>query len=150
MPAVGRKTKFRRHRARASSARVFSRLAVLLAAFALFAQLTALPYHNPQAQPDLASVAAALKATFGDSAVLCVHTADDASSTSPERRPGHCGDGCPLCQFAAQAALLDAPAPSLPARFDVAAAPLTAHADFGWKEPRPSGFAQARAPPLEV
>ena len=151
MPVAGGKTTLRRRGARAASARVFPRLAVLLAAFALFAQLMALPYHHPQARPDMASVAATLRATFGDSAVLCAQADDDASPTSPERRQGHCDDGCPLCQFAAQAVLLVAPTPpSLPARLDAGAAPLTARADFAWEKPRPTGFAQARAPPDEV
>ncbi|MGO4871034.1 MAG: DUF2946 family protein [Roseiarcus sp.] len=123
---------------------------MLLAAFALFAQLAALPYHHTDARPDLSSVAASLKAQFGDSAVLCAQADDDASSTAPERRHGHCDDGCPLCQFAAQAVLLIAPAPSLPARIDVAATPLTERADFERPEPRPTAFAQPRAPPIEV
>ncbi len=134
----------------ALSARVFSRISVLLAALALFAQLTALPFHHAEARPDPASIAATLKATFGDSAILCAHVDDDASSTSPERRQGHCDDGCPLCQFAAHAVALVAPTPSLPERLEVAAAPFTARADFGWEKPSPTGFAQPRAPPLEV
>ncbi len=147
--AAGKTTK-RRGGARAPSSRALSRLAVLLAAFALFAQLMALPYHHANARPDTASVAATLKATFGDSAFLCAQAGDEASSTSPERRQGHCDDGCPLCQFAAQAVLLVAPAPALPARLDGAHEPPTAHADFDWDKPRPTGFAQPRAPPLEV
>jgi hypothetical protein len=147
---AGGKTTKRRSGARTLSSRVFPRLAVLLAAFALFAQLMALPYHHAEARQDPASVAAALRATFGDSAILCVATDDDMSSTSPERRQGHCDDGCPLCQFAAQAVALVAPTPSLPARVDVAAAPFTARADFDGKKPSPTGFAQPRAPPLEV
>ncbi len=150
VPVAARKTTFRRRGRRGALARALPRLAVLLAAFALFAQLLALPYHRAGAQPDLTSVAATLKATFGQSAVLCAQADDETSSTSPERRQGHCDDGCPLCQFAAQAALLVSPTPSLPARFDIAAAPLTARADFGWARPSPIRFAQPRAPPREV
>jgi len=130
--------------------RAFARFAVLLAAFALFAQLAALPYHHPDARPDLANVAATLKAQFGDSAVLCAQLDDDASSTAPERRQGHCDDGCPLCQFAAQAVFLIAPAPSLPARVDVAAAPATVRADFERPKLSPTAFAQPRAPPRQA
>lgn len=148
--AAAGKTVKRRSGARAPSSRAFPRLAVLLAAFALFAQLIALPYHHAIARSDIASVAATLKATFGDSAILCAQADDEASSTSPERRQGHCDDGCPLCQFAAQAVLLVPPAPSLPARFEVAAAPLTPRADFARGKPSPTGFAQPRAPPFEV
>ncbi len=147
--ARGKTTK-RRGGAGALSARAFSRLAVLLAALALFAQLVALPIHHAEARQDLASVAATLKATFGDSAILCAHVDDDASSNSRERRSGHCDDGCPLCQFAAHAVALAAPTPSLPARLKVAAAPFTTRADLDWKKPSATGFAQPRAPPLEV
>ncbi len=144
------KSTFRRGGARALSARVFPRLAVLLAAFALFAQLMALPYHHADARPDRSSVVVTLRAEFGDTAVLCVQAADDALPSLPERRQGHCDDGCPLCRFAAQAVALAAPAPSLPARVEVAAAPFPARTDFIRDQPAPTGFAQARAPPLEV
>lgn len=136
----------RRDGAPAWSARVLSRLAVLLAAFALFGQLFALPYHRADARPDLSSLAAALKAEFGDGAILCAQ-ADDTVPGSPQRRQGHCDDACPLRQFAAQSVLLAAPAPSLPARVEVAAAPMKAHADFDAENPGPTGVAQARAPP---
>lgn len=150
MPVARGKTTKRRGGGRTLCARVLPRLAVLLAAFALFAQLTALPFHHAEARPDPASVAATLKATFGDSAILCVAADEDISSTAPERRHGHCDDGCPLCQFASQAVFLAPPAPSLPARVEAAATPLTARADYDWKKPSASGFAQARAPPIEV
>jgi hypothetical protein len=146
--AEGKTTK-RRDGASALSARVFSRLAVLLAAFALFAQLVALPYHRADARPDLSSLAAALKAEFGDSAIPCAQ-ADDPLPGSNERRQGHCDDACPLCQFAAQTVLLAAPAPSLAARVEVAAAPMRAHADCVGENPGPTGVAQARAPPAQA
>ena len=143
--AEGKTTK-RRDGASALSARVFSRLAVLLAAFALFAQLVALPYHRADARPDLSSLAAALKAEFGDSAIPCAQ-ADDPLPGSNERRQGHCDDACPLCQFAGHSLLLAAPAPSLPARVEVGAAPMRAHSDLVADNRGPTGAAQARAPP---
>jgi hypothetical protein len=147
---AAKKARGRRRGARALSAHAFPRLAVLLAAFALFAQLMALPYHHAEARPDLSSVAATLRAEFGDSAVLCAQADDDAFSSSPERGQGHCDDGCPLCRFAAQAVLFVAPPPSLPARVEVAEAPLRARADCVSEKPSPTGFAQPRAPPFEV
>ena len=151
MSAAGRRTTSRRRGVRALSARDFPRLAVFFAAFALFAQLIAPPHaDSPYAGQDTAGVVETLKATFGDSAVLCAHADDGAASTSPERRRDRRPENCPLCGFAAQAVLFVAPAPSLPERLDIGAAPLTARAEFGWRKPRPIGFAQARAPPLEV
>jgi hypothetical protein len=145
------KTNRRRAVARPLYLLAFPRIAVLLAAFALVAQLTALPYHHPQSQSDVSSVAATLKATFGDAAVLCVQADGDSSSNTPERHhQGHCDDGCPLCQFAAQTVLFVAVGPTLPARVGVPAAPLMPLADFGGTRTRPTGFAQARAPPIEV
>jgi len=121
----------------------------LIAALALFAQLLALPYHHPQTRPDLAAVAASLKATFGDAATLCVQ-ADDATPSAPERHQNPCDVGCPLCQFAAQTALLEAPPPALPERLALAGAPLLPPADFAPARPSSNPFAQPRAPPLEA
>jgi hypothetical protein len=137
-------------RKRGDAARALPRVAVLLAAFALFAQLLALSYHHAEARPDLSRVAATLRAEFGDSAVLCAQADDEAYSSSPERRRAHCDDGCPLCRFTAQAVLFVAPTQSLPERLEVAAVPLRPRADFVREKPAPTGFAQARAPPLEV
>lgn len=131
-------------RRRVRPARAPSRIATLLAAFAVFAQLVALPYHHPSARHDLAAVAAELKATFGPTAVLC--TQSDESST-PGRQHVGCDVGCPLCQFASYAALLEAPPPALPERLAIVAGPPPAHRDF--LRPRASAirFAQPRAPP---
>lgn len=127
--------------------RTFSRFATLLAAIAVFVQLVALPYHHPQAGHDLAAVAAELKATFGDAAVLCTQ-ADDSSPTTPDRQHDGCDLGCPLCQFASHALLLEAPPPALPERLAIVAGPPPARADF--LRPRESAirFAQPRAPPF--
>jgi len=123
------------------------RLATLLAAFAVFAQLAALPYHHrSSARNDLAAVAAELKATFGPAAVLCTQS-EDPSSPAPERRQGDCDASCPLCQFASHAVLLDAPPPAMPERLAIAGGPPPPHDHF--LRPRASAirFAQPRAPP---
>ena len=118
---------------------------MLLAALAVFAQLIALPYHHPSAQHDLASVAAELKATFGPAAVLCTQS-DDPSSPTPEHQQGGCDAGCPLCQFASHAVLLEAPPPALPERLAIIDGPPPTHGDF--LRPRASAirFAQPTRP----
>ncbi len=135
--------------------RTFSRLAVLVAALALFGQLLALPYHHPfrggagQKEAAQREAVAFLKATFGDAAALCV-TVDDDGPAAPEPRHHH-GDGdCPLCQFGAQTVLFAAPAPTLPERIDVAAAPLAVPVEFSLQASKPRGIAQPRAPPFEA
>ena len=119
-------------------------VANLLAALALFAQLLALPYHHPQAHTELAAVSASLKATFGPSAILCTQATNDAPTT-PDHRRQPCGFGdCPLCQFAAQTVLFDAPPPAppptpRPARRAIAAAGrFRACAFAGARFPRPA------------
>jgi hypothetical protein len=131
----------------ARPARSASRLAALLAAIAVFVQLVALPYHHPQARHDLSAVAAELQATFGPTAVLCTQS-DDTSSPSQDRHPDGCDLGCPLCQFASHAFLLEAQPPALPERLAIVDAPPLARPDF--LRPRASAirFAQPRAPPL--
>ena len=127
--------------------RAATRFATLLAALAVFAQLIALPYHHPSPQHDLASVAAELKATFGPAAVLCTQS-EDPSSPAPERRQSDCDAGCPLCQFASHAILLEAPPPALPERLAIVDGPPPTRGDL--LPPRASAvrFAQPRAPPL--
>jgi hypothetical protein len=134
---------------RRGGARALSRLATFVAALALFGQLLALPYHRPQTASDLSAVAASLKATFGDNAILCVQ-ADEGSPSAPERRHSHGDEGCPLCQFAAQMVLFAAPIPAAPERLDVAVASLTARADFTPAGPAHIGLPPPRGPPLEV
>ncbi len=148
MAVVGGKRAVRKSATRSASSRAFSRLAVLIAALALFGQLLALPYHHPQGRSDHAEVAAFLKATFGDAAVLCVD--DDAHPAAPEHRHDHSDGDCPLCQFGAQTVLFAAPAPMLPERIDVAAAPLPVQVEFSLQASKPNGIAQPRAPPAEV
>jgi hypothetical protein len=124
-----------------------SRLATLLAALAVFAQLVALPYHHPSARHDLAAVAAELKGTFGAAAVLCAQS-DDPSSPTPDRQRDGCDVGCPLCQFASHAILLEAPPPVLPERLAIADGPPPTRGDFTWPRASAIRFAQPRAPPL--
>jgi hypothetical protein len=126
-------------------ARALPRLATLLAALAVFAQLVALPYHRPSAQGDLSIVAAELRATFGKAAVLCTQGDDGSSPATHE--PGGCDAGCPLCQFASQAALLEAPPPALPERLAIADGAPPARPDFLRPRARAIRFAQPRAPP---
>jgi hypothetical protein len=130
--------------------RALARFAVLVAALALFGQLLALPYHHPQGQTDRAEVVALLKATFGDAAVLCVTTGDDAAHGAPEHRHNHGDGGCPLCQFAAQTVLFEAPAPSLPQPVAVATVRLIPRGAVARWTSKPRGLAQPRAPPLEA
>ncbi len=134
-------------RRRARPARALSRLATLLAALAVFAQLVALPYHHPSARHDLTPVAAELKATFGSAAVLCTQS-DDPSSPTPDRQRGGCDAGCPLCQFASHAALIEAPPPGLPERLAIADGEPPTRGEL--LPPRASAirFAQPRAPPF--
>ena len=134
-------------KARARPARALPRLATLLAALAVFAQLVALPYHHPPARHDLSIVAAELKATFGPAAVLCTQ-GDDGSSPAHDHQPGGCDAGCPLCQFASHAALLEAPPPALPERLAIVDGPPPTRADFLRPRARAIRFAQPRAPPF--
>jgi hypothetical protein len=143
------KTGERRAKGRsARSARALPRFATLLAALAVFAQLVALPYHHPQERHDLSVVAAELKATFGPTAVLCTQGDDGSSPATRDRQPGGCDAGCPLCQFASHAVLLEAPPPALPERLAIADGPPPTHADFLRPRARAIRFAQPRAPPI--
>lgn len=150
MSIARRKSGFWRLVARRQRPRALPRYSVLFAAIALFAQLLALPYHHPEAPSDPTRIAADLKATFGDVAVLCVAADDDGSAAPKDGRHGHCDDGCPLCQFGAQTVLFVAPVPALPARRDAVASLMDGRADFAWQIARPAGFAQPRAPPFAV
>ena len=129
--------------------RIFAPWANFVAAVALFVQLLVLPAHHPETRPDLAAVAASLKATFGDAAVLCAQS-DDATPSSPARQHASCNIACPLCQFAAQTALIDAPPPTLPERLALAGALLPPPADFAPARPNANRIAQPRGPPAEA
>ena len=133
---------------RGRRARTTPRLATLLAAIAVFAQLVALPYHHPQQRQDLSVVAAELRATFGPAAILCTQSDDGSSPATRDGQPGDCDAGCPLCQFASHAALLDAPPPALPERLTIADGPPPTHAHFLLPRASAIRFAQPRAPPF--
>jgi hypothetical protein len=119
----------------------------MLAALAVFAQLIALPYHHPSARHDLTTIAAELKATFGPTAVLCAQS-DDSSSPTPDRQRGGCDAGCPLCQFASHAVLLEALPPALPERLAIVDGPPPTRGDFLLPRAGAIRLAQPRAPPL--
>jgi hypothetical protein len=121
----------------------------LLAAFALLAQLFALPYCRSQTPSDLAAVIAALKATFGDNVVICAQ-AEDPSAPAPQRDPRHGDESCPLCQVAARTPLLAPPSPVLPEPLALAEAPPPPRVDLAAPRRGPDLFAQPRAPPLAV
>jgi hypothetical protein len=125
-----------------------SRFATLLAALAVFAQLAALSYLRPPAQGDLSIVAAELRATFGKAAVLC--TQGDDGSSPATHQSGGCDAGCPLCQFASHAVLLEAPPPALPERLAIVDGPPLAPSDFVRPLARTLRFAQPRAPPSDA
>jgi hypothetical protein len=131
-------------KARRRVARATTRLATWLATLAVFVQLLVLPYHLPPAQNELDAVAAELKATFGPTAVLCTQRDD---SSAPGRQYVGCDVGCPLCQFASHAALLEAPPPALPERLAIIDGPPLAPSDFVRPLARTLRFAQPRAPP---
>jgi hypothetical protein len=120
----------------------------LLAAIAVVAQLVALPYHHPLEARDLSVVAAELKATFGPAAILCTHGDDGSSPATRDRQPGGCDAGCPLCQFASQAVLLEAPPPTLPERLAIVDGAPPTHPDFLRPRLGAIRFAQPRAPPF--
>ncbi len=113
-----------------------SPLVAVAAAIALLFQLVAIPYHQARAAPiaaqgvpDVASIAAVLKAAFGDAASLCVQS---DGKGGPDAPAGDCDDHCRLCRFAAQAAALVAPdLPVLPARFELPVRTLGAAPEAG-------------------
>ena len=141
----------RRGRSRAVLGR--SPLTSLVVALSLFVQLFAAPYHRALAAPglsqsDTARIAADLRATFGDTAALCVQVDDKGVPVMPA---GHCDDQCPLCRFAAQAAALVAPdLPALPTPLDRACQRIEAAPERGLVPVRLGNPNRARAPPLAV
>jgi hypothetical protein len=149
---AGRKKK-RARRVKLGVAAFKSPLTALMVALSLIVQLVAIPYHQALATPlyapsDTAVIAAELKATFGDTAALCVHLDDNGA---PLRPAGNCDDQCPLCRFAAQAATLVAPdAPPLPQRLEAACQTLGAASEPGGVPFRLENRNRARAPPLAV
>ena len=125
----------------------------VIVALSLIVQLIAAPYHQALAAPafshsDAATIAADLKATFGDAVALCVQVDDKGAPVMPA---GHCDDQCRLCRFAAQAAALVAPElPALPARLDPACQSIGAAPERDLVPVRLANLNRARAPPLAV
>ena len=137
---------FRASAGRADRAR--NPFAMWLATLALFAQLLA-PLGHSTATPGPGEVADELKAAFGDAVVLCIQ--DGNSSQEPIDRSGHCGDGCPLCQFHSGAhALLLPLLAALPMRIEAGPQTFGLAPVQGWLKTNRTAFAQPRAPPFEV
>ena len=145
----------RRRPAKTAVAALRSPLTSVVAALALVFQLFAVPYHQalsapigaPAAVVDVASVAAKLKATFGNAAALCIQSDGKDGPAAPA---GDCDDHCPLCHFAAQAALSTPDAPALPERLDAACQTLGAEPQAGAVPSCPTTRNRARAPPFAV
>ncbi len=124
-------------------------LSSLVAALALLVQLFALPYHDVLSAPaDIATVAADLKATFGEAAAVCVQTDGKGGPAAPAR---DCDDHCPLCRFASEAAAL-APAAlvALPTPSGAAWVTLDPAPDADAAPASPTFETRARAPPRAV
>jgi hypothetical protein len=127
-----------------------SPLTALAVALLLVLQLFAIPYHQALsapfvASPDSAAIAAELKATFGDAAALCVQADDKGAPHSPG---GGCDDQCPLCRFAAQAALIDPDPPALHEPISVGCEAIGVAPEPGAVPASPTSRNRARAPPL--
>ena len=143
-------------RARRGAGEVRSSLTAFLVTFALIVQLFAAATPPSYAAPafagaDDAAIAAELKAVLGDAAQLCAH-ANDHGAPGKHAPSGHCCDQCPLCRFAAQAAVAYVPPdlPALPERRDSDAHAIRAPPARDVLPPYPAQPNPARAPPLAV
>lgn len=138
-------------RARSAWVRLSTPLAVALATLALIAQTLAPPVHLMRAPAEVARVAADLKATFGDQAVLCIQADADGAPPTPAAPSAPCDDCCPLCQFHAGAhAFILPPLRGPPMRIEAASETLAAAPDFVRPKTYRTAFAQPRAPPVEA
>ena len=145
----------RKRRTRFRVAAFRSPLAAIVVALALLLQVVVLPYHQALSAPiaassasDIGSIAAGLKATFGDAATLCVQSDDKGAPAAPA---GDCDDHCPLCRFSTEVAALIAPdLPALPGRPDHACQTLGAEPDAGAVPASLIHHNRARAPPFAV
>ena len=154
MRSAGRRTRRPKRRAIKPGVAVLrSSLTALVMALSFVFQLLAIPYHqaliaSAMAAPDPAAIEAELKATFGDAAALCVQTDDKGAPAAPA---GDCGDHCPLCQFAAQAAALISPdTPALHAPISVGSETIGIAPTPGAVAVPATAQNRARAPPLPV
>jgi hypothetical protein len=150
----GTKTRARRYALR-SAGELRSPLTAFLVAFSLLVQLFAAATPPAVAAPvfagaDDAAVTAELKALFGDAAQLCTHAHDHGAPG--KHSPCPCCDQCPLCRFAAQAAVAYVPPdlPALPERLDSDAHAIRAPPARDVLPPYPAQPNPARAPPLAV
>ncbi len=122
-------------------------------ALSLVFQLFAVPYHLALSAPvvvadDTTAIAAELKATFGDAVSLCVHADDKGGPHSPG---GCCGDHCPFCRFAAQAAaLIASDAPALLGSISIGCETIGSASTPGAVPAPATPQNRARAPPLPV
>jgi hypothetical protein len=142
-------------RARRGASEVRSPLIAFLVTLSLIVQLVAAAAPPAVAAPAFAgaddvAIAAELKAVFGDAAQLCVQVSNKAPAKHAPS--GHCCDQCPLCRFAAQAAVAYVPPdlPALPERRDSDAHAIRAPPARDILPPYPAQPNPARAPPLAV
>jgi len=142
-------------RARRGAGELRSPLTALLISFSLLVQLFAAATPPAVAAPafagaDDAAIAAELKALFGDAAQLCAHAGDHGAPG--KHAPCRCCDQCPLCRFAARAAVAYVPPdlPALPERLDGNAHAIRAPPVRDVLPPYPTQPNPARAPPLAV
>jgi hypothetical protein len=142
-------------RARRTGGGLRSPLTALIVAISLVVQLFAATTPPALAAPafagaDEATVAAELKAVFGDAADLCAQINDHAAP-GKHAPSGHCCDQCPLCRFAAQAmAFVPPEVPALPARVNADSRAIRAGPDFRAVLASAAKANRARAPPLSV
>ena len=147
----GKKT-VRGRAGRSPAYRTFSRLAVLVAALALFGQLLALPYHHLQGASghpsDRAEAVAFLKATFGDAAVLCVTDDDGAQPARPSITTT--ATAIVRCANSARRPSSSRRPPDAARTHRRRRGAARPRVDFSPQALKPYGIAQPRAPPLEA
>lgn len=141
-------------RAKSRAAEIRPRLAAALIALSLLVQLFAQAAPPAVAAPyggaDDTTIAAELKAVFGDAAALCAHV-NDPAAPAKQGCPGHCCDQCPLCRSLAQAAAYVTPdGPALPQRANGDAQAIRAGFQPLVLLPCPARSNRARAPPFDV
>lgn len=132
-----------------------SPVTAFLVALSLVVQLFAAATPPSLAAPafagaDEATVAAKLKAVFGDAAGFCAHI-NDHGAPGKHAPCGNCCDQCPLCRAAAQTvALVVLDSPALPERLDSDAHAIRAPPARDVLPAYPPQPNPARAPPLAV
>jgi len=132
-----------------------SPLATFLVALSLVVQLFAAATPPAAAAPafagaDDATVAAELKALFGDTTELCVQV-NDGKAPAKHAPSSHCCDQCPLCRFAAQAVAFVSPdLPALPDQLHTDARAIRAPPGDDVVPAYPAQPNPARAPPPPV